>query len=436
MKNKLFDKINAENFVSENDVVLIALSGGADSIFLAEYFKSIKDKYSLTLKAAHIEHGIRGQESLDDCSFVEDYCKKNDIECFVLHINAPVEAKNAGIGVEVYSRNKRYAFFDSIDCDKIATAHNLSDNIETLIFRLVRGTSIKGLCGIPSVRGKIIRPILGLTGEEIRDYLDENHISYCTDSTNSCDEYSRNHIRNNIIPLFTKLNKNYEAAFERLFENINEDNDFMEREADKCYNLALKDDKIDIKILNSYHISIKKRILVKYFSKNNISLDEYRINRILELLNHSGKFQLSGNIFAVSNKSFLRIVNFADADKKTKFILIKEILSYDNFLNKCELCSKKFDFYCDCDKIVGSVAVRNRLSGDKISPANRNCTKSLKKLFNELEIPVEIRDNIPVITDDHGIIGIYGHCVDERVKVTDSTNNVLIVNAYTEDNYS
>ncbi|MDE6111647.1 MAG: hypothetical protein K2F65_07005, partial [Eubacterium sp.] len=124
-----FEKINAESFVSENDVILIALSGGADSIFLAEYFNSIKDKYSLTLKAAHIEHGIRGQESLEDCRFVEEYCKKNDIECFMLHINAPDEAKNAGIGVEEYSRNRRYEFFNSIACDKIATAHTLSDNI-------------------------------------------------------------------------------------------------------------------------------------------------------------------------------------------------------------------------------------------------------------------------------------------------------------------
>ncbi|MDE5671118.1 MAG: tRNA lysidine(34) synthetase TilS, partial [Eubacterium sp.] len=239
MKTDLFNKIKAETFVSEHDVVLIALSGGADSIFLAEYFKSIKDEYSLTLKAAHIEHGIRGQESLEDCNFVEEYCKKSGIECFTLHINAADEAKKAGLGVEEYSRNRRYEFFNSIACDKIATAHNLSDNIETLIFRLVRGTSVKGLCGIPSFREKIIRPLLNITGKEIRNYLDERNISYCVDSTNSSNEYSRNHIRNNIIPLFAKINESYEAAFERLFVSLNEDNDFIEAEADKCFDSVL-----------------------------------------------------------------------------------------------------------------------------------------------------------------------------------------------------
>lgn len=436
MKTNLFDKINTENFISKNDVILIALSGGADSIFLAEYFKSIKDEYSLTLKAAHIEHGIRGQESLEDCCFVEKYCKENNIECFTLHINASAEAKKAGLSVEEYSRNKRYEFFNSIPCDKIATAHTLSDNIETLVFRLVRGTSVKGLCGIPSFREKIIRPLLNLTGEEIRNYLDEGNIRYCVDSTNSSNEYSRNHIRNRIVPLFTKLNESYEAAFERLFVSLNEDNDFIESEADKCFDRVYNDNMINIKILNSYHISIIKRIIIKYFLKNNISLNEYKISEILNLLYHSGKIQMSGNIYAVSNKNFLRIADFDKKKINIEYFFTKEILSYNKFLNKCEFCSKKFDFCCDCDKIIGSVAIRSRQSGDRISPAGRACTKSLKKLFNELEIPVEIRDRIPVITDDNGIIGIYGYCVDERVKITDSTKNVIVINVDIPNNFN
>ena len=433
MKTNLFDKINADKYISENDVILIALSGGADSIFLAEYLKSIREKFSLTLKAAHIEHGIRGQESIDDCNFVEEYCKNSNIECFTLHINAPAEAKKAGMGVEEYSRNRRYEFFNSINCDKIATAHNLSDNIETLIFRLARGTSMKGLCSIPHKRGKIIRPLLDLTGEEIRNYLNEENISYCVDSTNCDDAYSRNHIRNNILPLFSKLNANYEASFNRLLESLNQDNNFIESEANKCFEKVLKENSIDIHALTSYPISIKKRVVIKFFAENKISLNEYKINEILKLFEASGKLQISGEIYAVSNKNSLRIADFSEKKQNSDFCFTEERCSYSEFLNKCELCSKKFDFYCDCDKIVGSATIRTRLSGDKISPANRGCTKSLKKLFNELEIPVEYRDNIPVITDDNGIIGIYGYAVDERVKVSDSTKNVLILNVYTED---
>lgn len=425
MKTNLFDKINIENFVAENDVILIALSGGADSVFLAEYFKSIKDQYSLTLKAAHIEHGIRGRESIDDCRFVEKYCRESDIECFTLHINAPAEAKEAGKGIEEYSREKRYEFFNSIECDKIATAHNLSDNIETLIFRLARGTSVKGLCGIPPKRDNIIRPLLSITGKEIRQYLDENNISYCVDSTNIDNAYNRNHIRNKIIPLLSKLNDNYELSFERLIESLNEDNDFLEAEAEKCFDIVCSNNRIDIEKIIQYPIAIQKRIVIRYFVEHHISLNEYRIRNIIQLIKNPGKFQISGNIYAVSNKKELRIADFAE--KNYRFVFEKEVCSVNDFLNKYELSGKKFDFCCDYDKIVGSISVRSRESGDKISLADRACTKSLKKLYNELKIPVEIRDNIPVITDNSGVIGIYGYCVDERVKLSESTKNVLIL---------
>ncbi|MDE5670291.1 MAG: tRNA lysidine(34) synthetase TilS, partial [Eubacterium sp.] len=194
------------------------------------------------------------------------------------------------------------------------------------------------------------------------------------------------------------------------------------------FDSVLCNNMIDIRMLNHYPVSIIKRVIIKYFLINHISLNEYKINELLNLLHHSGKLQISGSVYAVSNKTFLRIADFEEKNKNKVFTFSKEILCFNEFLNKCELCGKKFAFYCDCDKIVGSVAIRSRQSGDKITPADRACTKSLKKLFNELEIPVEIRDEIPVITDDSGIIGIYGYCVDERVKITDSTKNVLILN--------
>ncbi|UKI23647.1 MAG: tRNA lysidine(34) synthetase TilS [Anaerotruncus sp.] len=118
---------------------LIALSGGADSVFLAEYLLSVKKKYNLKLIAAHVEHGIRGSESLADCEFCEKYCKEKKIPIFVKHIDAPAEAKKAALGVEEFSRQARYNFFYSIECDKIATAHSLSDNAETLIFFALQG---------------------------------------------------------------------------------------------------------------------------------------------------------------------------------------------------------------------------------------------------------------------------------------------------------
>lgn len=435
MNSKIFEKIKIENLISENDTVLIAFSGGADSVFLAEFLLSIKEKYSLTLKAAHIEHGIRGEESLHDCHFVEDCCMKNNIECFTLHINAVKEAKAAGKSVEEYSRNRRYAFFNSIECDKIATAHNLSDNIETLFFRLARGTSIKGLCSIPRKRGKIIRPLLDISGYDIRSVLDENGITYCVDSTNRSNDYSRNYIRNSILPLFSEINADYENSLKRFIESVNQDSDFIEMEADKAFEAVFHKGSVCIAALKKYHISVIKRVLLKLLSYYNLKADEFHLNEIVNLLYTPSRVQISGSFFAVSNKDSLRIADLSDVDKSIEFHIKKEKYSFNDFLNICELYGKKFDFYCDCDKIVGSVSVRSRRNGDKISPAGRNCSKSLKKLFNELSIPVESREKTPVITDDNGVIGIYGFTADERVKISSSTKNVLVVNVSMEDKF-
>ena len=435
MNNIVFEKINIDGLISQHDTVLIALSGGADSVFLAEFLLSIRDKYSLVLKAAHVEHGIRGEESIADCKFVEAYCRKNHIECFTLHIDVLQESQNAGMGVEEYSRNRRYAFFNSIECNKIATAHNLNDNIETMLFRLIRGTSIKGLCAIPRVRGKIIRPLLSVSGSDIRHFLDENGITYCIDSTNNSNDYSRNYIRNKILPCFSEINTDYVNSVSRFIDSVNQDSDFIEAEARKAFEQAFSDNAMDINILKKYHIAVIKRVLIRFLFVYNLKTDELHLNKIADLLSSPSKVQISGGLFAVSTKKTLRIADLSETASETAFFIKKEKYSIKDFLNKCELYSEKFDFCCDCDKIIGSVSVRSRRNGDKISPAGRGCTKSLKKLFNELSIPVEHRNKIPVITDDSGVIGIYGCFADERVRISSKTKNVLAVFVSTEDNF-
>lgn len=433
MNKRIINTIEKYNLIAPNDTVLIALSGGADSIYLAKFLLSIKEEYNLTLKAAHIEHGIRGKESLDDCSFVENFCKENNIECHTLHFNAIEESKNAKVGVEEYSRNKRYEFFYSISCDKIATAHNLSDNVETVLFRLARGSSLKGMCGIPFKRDKIIRPILEISSEEIRNYLQENNIPYCVDFTNNENEYSRNKIRNNIIPLFKEINSDFENTVNRFIKIANEDEHFLDNSVNSIYKTVIFDNSLNLNKLREFSVSVIKRVLIKYFSENNISLDEYHINELLKLVFTQSKTQIKDNVFAISNANSLRIARFGNNVDFNSAVVKKEILTKKDFLTKCELSSKKFDFYCDCDKIIGNVLIRSRQAGDKITLSGRNCSKTLKKLYNELGIPVEDRGNIPVIVDDNGVIGIYGYCVDERVSLKENTKNVMILNIRTED---
>lgn len=427
MRNKITDFVKQNNLISQNDTIVIAFSGGADSVFLAEYLLSVKDKFKLTLKIAHVEHGIRGSESLNDCEFSRLYAEKHNLEFFECHIDAVNEAKKVKIGVEEYSRQKRYEFFDTIECDKIATAHNLTDNVETMLFRIARGTSLHGLCSIPVKRDKIIRPLLCISGEEIRNYLNENNIEYCVDSTNTNNNYSRNRIRNIIIPELKNINTGFLQNAAKLIENVNESEDIIADYTEYIYNSVLNNNKLIISNLKKQNDGVIKRIIIKYFSNNGAELDSKHLNYILKLLDKQGKIQIKGNKFAFSDAEFLRYGEFIDTDFN-KISAEKRIISvnYKNdFLNNCKLLNKKFDFYCDCDKIIGNVYVRERRSGDFIAPADRNCTKTLKKLFNEYHIPVEKRNSIPIICDDNGIIGVCGYCADERVKIDFNTRNIL-----------
>ena len=429
MNNKIIDiidnTIEKYGMLSQGDRVLVAVSGGADSMLLLNFMISIKDKYGLTIAAAHIEHGIRGQESVDDAVFVENFCNEHHIEFHKLSIDAVNEAKALKIGVEEYSRKRRYEFFDSISCDKIATAHNLSDNVETVLFRLSRGTGLKGVSGIPAVRGKIIRPLLKLSSEDIRQYCFENNIAYRTDSTNESNDYSRNYIRNVIIPQFENLNPDFEGAAASFINDINEDIAFIEKAVNDAYNDSYQDGKLSLEILLKYDIAIVKRVIYRYFLSYNIKLDRAHIYSALELTRKTGRVQISGNYFAVSDKKYLRFADFTD--KENDFLFVSEVLRIFEF------DKKGVDFYCDYDKIIGTVKIRSRRAGDAVRPANRGCKKTLKKFFNELKIPQEKRNSVGIVTDDEGVIGVIGYCVDERVKVDPGTKNILSVRLPSED---
>ncbi|MDD6264957.1 MAG: tRNA lysidine(34) synthetase TilS [Clostridia bacterium] len=190
--------------------ILVALSGGADSMALLYSLRMMKPEYGYSLFALHINHGIRGDEAKRDEMLCRKICKEWDIPLTVLFLDIPKMAKERGKGIEETGRDARYEALEkeriARNCDVIATAHHASDNLETMLFNLQRGTSITGLCGIPPKRGCIVRPLILIPKKEILNYCRENNIEFATDSTNSDDAYTRNFIRLNIVPQFEKLN--------------------------------------------------------------------------------------------------------------------------------------------------------------------------------------------------------------------------------------
>lgn len=425
MNNKVLKTVKKYNMLSKGDRVLIGVSGGADSIALLEFFVSVKEKYDLDICVAHIEHGIRGEDSVNDAEFVENYCKKLGVNFYLKTIDAPNLAKKAKMGVEEYSRMARYDFFNTIECDKIATAHNLTDNIETLLFRLARGTGLKGACSIPAVRGKIIRPFIEVSSGEIRKWCNDNNIPYRVDCTNSDSAYSRNLIRLEILPLFEKLNANYQDNIENFISDVNEDYAFIDDYVKSIYPKIVKNNEIDLPKLNELDLSIKKRILIMFFDENGYSLNRIHLQSVIDITLKSGKSQIKENVFAISAKGKIRLAKFNDLNKKDEFVT--KILNIDEFKDK------NIDFYCDCDKIVGNIIIRAKQAGDKIKPAGRNVSKTLKKLFNESAYPIEKRDKKIVVCDDLGIVGVIGLCADERVKVDCNTAKILTIKLPSED---
>ena len=197
MIDKIKRAVNSYN-MTDTDSLTVALSGGADSVALLYAMAELKEEYSFSLSAAHLNHNLRGEESDRDEEFCKKTCEKLGIPLITESVDVKKEAEESGESIETAARRIRYDFLSRVSSGKIATAHTADDNLETVIFNLSRGTDLAGLCGIPPVRDNIIRPLIFCTREDIENYLKEKGASYCTDSTNNEDIYKRNFIRHNI----------------------------------------------------------------------------------------------------------------------------------------------------------------------------------------------------------------------------------------------
>lgn len=421
MENKVLNAVNKFSLLQKGDIVTVALSGGADSVSLLYALLSLKDSLGITVNAAHLNHLIRGEEAERDQKFVTDLCRKLGVTLFTERKDIPKIAKENGMSTELAARKERYEFLSRVAVGKVATAHTASDNLETMIFNLARGTSLKGLCGIPVKRGIFVRPLILCTRQDVEDYCEQNKIPFVTDSTNLSDDYSRNKIRHTVIPVLKSINSCCEESALRTSFSLLEDNAFLESVSSEILFKNLGEDKLYIGDAQNIPPSVLKRVIKKYFETDfpDISLDNRHIKDIYSIcLNGTGKLNLPSNIYAVVKDGYL---NFKDRNTKSSVNFAVKVTESENVNN---LFSNNL---IDCDKIVGKWIVRNRLEGDKIRLNKRGVTKTLKKLFTENKVPNEIRSKIPVIADDLGVIWVYGLGVCERTSVTKQTKKILNV---------
>ncbi len=406
-------------FLERGDTVTVALSGGADSVALLHALVSLKDELGISVNAAHLNHSIRGDEADRDQEFAIEFSETLGVEIFCEKIDVSKYAAENHLSLELAARQVRYDFLNRVAIGKIATAHTASDNLETLIFNLSRGTALKGLCGIPPKRDNIIRPIIFCTRTDVENYCKENNLSFVIDSTNLSNDYSRNKIRHNIVPVLKEINDGCEVSAVRTAQALAEDNDYLETTATEFLFTLLTDNGVLAKGICDLHTAIAKRVIKLYFAicYPNISLENHHINSIYSICaDNCGKVNLPSCVFAEVKNGMLTFFD-SENGKTTEFsVVIKETKNVNNLFSNNSL---------DYDKIVGKLTVRTRLEGDSIRLHNRGCTKTLKKLYCECKIPLNIRESLPVIADEKGVVWVHTIGVASRCAVSKATKNVL-----------
>lgn len=416
-----------------NRRVVVALSGGADSMALLNILYKLRDEYGITLEACHVNHGIRGDSADSDEAFVTAECKKLDIKLHLLHADVPLLAKQRGLGLEECGRQVRYEFFSQLGDCFVATAHTLSDRCETLLLNETRGTSLRGLCSIPAVRGNVIRPLIDCTRGDIERFCAENSIPFVTDETNSDDTYSRNRIRLNVIPELKKINPSFEQAVARLISTVSEDEDFFSELTDKVLEQAKTDEGYSTDVIKHQHPSVRRRVLAKIV-KNcaGVNPELVHLNKIEEIL-HGGKTEIIGNTVVCVKNKVLYINPQAEDDSEWEYdfssfyAVAGERKIKATVFNKNDLPLKQFvhNNVLDCDGIRGKCVLRNRRAGDKIRLAGSSCTKTLKKLMNEKHI--EGRNSVIIMADEDGILWVENIGCADRVKITKETRRILLI---------
>jgi tRNA(Ile)-lysidine synthase len=445
--------------IKDGDKVLVALSGGPDSVCLLHVLYMIRQELGISIGAAHINHLLRGDDSFEDESYVEEMCAALGIPCFRKRVDIESMAKEKGISSEMAGREARYGFFNEVmkeeGFNKVAIAHNANDQAETILMRVMRGTGIDGLVGIRPVRDRVyIRPILCITREEIEDYCVSNNLNPRIDRTNLESIYSRNKVRLEMIPFIkNNFNKDIVESLNRLASLANIDSEYIDKSSEDMYFKFCKE-KVGTIIINreafGIHESLLTRLIrksISYVSGATYNFEMKHIYDIIQLqTGKTGKnINLPNKIVAensygdiiISTRKFEQYKNIEfiipkqDLDEKKIENVRLDGLKYDTILQvkqnntKIDLNGSDLIKYFDYDKIKQKIIIRNRKNGDKIKPLGMTGTKKIKDIFIDKKVPNNLRDEIPLVCFDNDISWIVGLKISDLFKVNKKTKKIL-----------
>lgn len=420
-------KLRKEELIMEDDrVLLCALSGGADSVFMTSILlEKIKGK-NIKLCAAHFNHALRGFESDRDAEFVADFCKQRDIELVIEKGNVEEYARQNKLGTEEAARVLRYDFLeraaDKVGADFILTAHNANDNAETVLLNLIRGSGLKGLGGIPEQRGKVLRPILDISRREIISYLENEGLLFVEDSTNEENIYRRNLIRNEIMPKLEDLNPEFTRAISQTTLLLSEDEAFLDSISEGFLERS-PDNSLSISKLRGLPTPILRRVIRKFIGSE---LSFEHVNSVIEQLEGEGlrSLYLPGKRVWFQYDSLS--MGYDDIELQSRILNPDEKESYYIEELNLEISLRRLSSYekeaetknrivFNSDAIYGKITFMSAEAGDKLRLSKRKVTKKISDLFSEAKLNSVERKLCPVLRDEKGPIFVYGFDKAERV---------------------
>ena len=435
-----------------NTRVVVGVSGGPDSVALLHLLFRIKSQYNLHLWAACLNHQLRGEEADKEAELVRELASQLGISTILESFNVALLAKNEKLSLEEAARQVRYDFLEraakQVGADKIALGHTASDQVETLLMRMMRGSGLDGLSGIPPVRGKIIRPLIEVFREEVEKYCQENNLHTCIDSSNTKAYFLRNKIRLHLIPYLCKrYNPQLIKGLFHTSEILREENCYLKAESEKAFKSLLKkrDDQCVIlngERLSQLHPALQRRVLRKAIQQVKGDLKEImfeHITSVLKLDENRGCKQLDIPGGFVAQRQYKDLLIKKVSKKKDVFPLCSLIIPGDTYLPGLSLVLKSKiiydkpssfskdsnEAYFDLDKMEKPLFLRKREKGDRFHPLGMRGSKKIKNFFVDLKLPREDRDKVPLLISRDKVVWVVGYRIDERFKIEKDTKRIL-----------
>ena len=428
MLDKILKKIKNEKLIENGDKIVLGFSGGPDSVFLLEALNYAKKEIKFDIILAHVNHLLRGDNSDTDEEFSIEYGSKLNIPIFVKRASIEEVAKSKNIGLEEAGRIIRYDFFKEISektlSNKIAIAHNLDDQVENFLFRLIRGSSLEGLEGIPN-RENIIRPINEIYKEDILKFLNENKIKYRIDETNFENDFTRNSIRLDLIPWIEKrYNNNFKDKIYGLISEIKEINEILKIQLSEYEEFLENKWTLNIELIKNEKPYIQRKIINEYLKKYKLEASREKIGNIIKLLNSNGSKTLKLEKNFILKKQYKNI--WIEKEKKynlehTNDCIVKKIpfkINFNGYIIEAFEEDKSFsknEFLTNL-KTGDTVEIRTRKDGDKIKPLGMKSYKKLKEIFINEKIPKDLRGEIPLVVKNNEIVWASGVKKSENFK--------------------